>query len=107
MPHYKSPGPDGFPAEFYQKNWDVIGKDVTKATLEFLNNGHILKEINNTFITLIPKIKSHSTIGDYRPISLCNVIYKIASKVLVNGLKPHMNSLISRYQNGFLHGCGA
>ncbi|GAA0158520.1 hypothetical protein LIER_38667 [Lithospermum erythrorhizon] len=41
---------------------------------------------------------------DYRPISLCNVIYKIASKVLVNRLKPFMKSLVSPFQNGFVHG---
>ncbi|GAA0167000.1 hypothetical protein LIER_22029 [Lithospermum erythrorhizon] len=42
--------------------------------------------------------------ADYRPISLCNVIYKIASNVLVNRVKPFMNSLVSPSQNGFIHG---
>ncbi|GAA0138572.1 hypothetical protein LIER_00292 [Lithospermum erythrorhizon] len=92
---------------FIKKNWDIVGKDVTLETLEFLNGGHILKEINNTFITMIPKVDSPSSIGDYRPISLCNVIYKIASKVLVNRLKPDMNTLVSPFQNGFVHGRGA
>ncbi|GAA0161751.1 hypothetical protein LIER_17995 [Lithospermum erythrorhizon] len=84
MSHYKSPGLDGFPAEFYQNNWDTVGNDVINATLEFLNNGFILKEINNTFITLIPKIDIPNSIGDYRSISLCNIVYKIAYKVLIN-----------------------
>ncbi|GAA0158915.1 hypothetical protein LIER_38751 [Lithospermum erythrorhizon] len=104
MPHYKSLRPDGFLAEFYQKNWDIIGEDVTRATLEFLNSGHILKEINNSFITLIPKVDNPTSMTDYRLISLYNVIYKISSKVLVNRLNPHMNSLISPFQNGFVHG---
>ncbi|GAA0150512.1 hypothetical protein LIER_09439 [Lithospermum erythrorhizon] len=107
MSHYKSPGPDGFPAEFYQNNWDSIRKDVTLATLDFLNGGYILKGIDNTFITLIPKVDSPSSIGDDKPTSLFNVIYIIASKVSVNRLKPHMNTLVSPFQNGFVHGRGA
>ncbi|GAA0171721.1 hypothetical protein LIER_41207 [Lithospermum erythrorhizon] len=106
MPDYKSPRPDGFPAEFYKKNWDIVGKDVTLATLEFLNRSNLLKEINNTLIILIPKVDNPFNMADYRPISLCNAIYKIASKVLVNRLKPFMTSLVSPFQNGFVHGRG-
>ncbi|GAA0146089.1 hypothetical protein LIER_36255 [Lithospermum erythrorhizon] len=86
---------------------DIIGDTLSSIILDFLNNGHILKETNNTFIFLIPKIPHPNSIKDFRPISLCNVIYKIASKVLVNRLKPHLNSLLSPYQNGFIHGIGA
>ncbi|GAA0145805.1 hypothetical protein LIER_36198 [Lithospermum erythrorhizon] len=45
MPHFKSPGPDGFPAEFFQKHWNNVGESLSNETLSFLNNGHILKEI--------------------------------------------------------------
>ncbi|GAA0185150.1 hypothetical protein LIER_32438 [Lithospermum erythrorhizon] len=107
MPHNKSPEPNGFPAKFYQTNWDIVGDTLIKSTLNFLNNGHILKKINNTFITLIPKIPRPNLIKEFRPISLCNVAYKIAFKVLVNRRKPHLNSLLSPFQNGFIQGRGA
>ncbi|GAA0149968.1 hypothetical protein LIER_37035 [Lithospermum erythrorhizon] len=104
MSDYKSPGLDGFPAEFYKKKLGYCQEGC--YSLKFLNSGHLLKEINNTFITLIPKFDNPSNMVDYRPISLCNAIYKIASKVLVNRLKPFMNSLVSPFQNGFVHGRG-
>ena len=82
----KAPGPDGMNALFYQKIWYIVGNDVIAAFLDFLNLGNMVPEINYTHIVLIPKVKSPEKISYYRPISLCNVIYKIISKVLVNRL---------------------
>ena len=64
----------------------------------------MLKSLNHTFITLIPKIPTPEKVSQFRPIALCNVTYKIISKILVNGLKPFMDSLITPYQNAFLQG---
>ncbi|KAL5580322.1 hypothetical protein UlMin_012764 [Ulmus minor] len=63
-----------------------------------------LASTNETFITLIPKVKSPNRITDYRPISLCNVIYKIISKMLTNKLRLVMNSIISEEQSAFIPG---
>ena len=63
------------------------------AILEFLNTGYMPPALNHTFIVLIPKIKNPVKVSDFRPISLCNVIYKIIAKVLANRLKqilPHI-----------------
>ena len=84
---WKAPGPDGIPAMLFQKCWDTMGQTVIQATLSFLRTGYILKELNNTFITLVPKSLNPEKISEYRPISLCNVAYKIAAKVLANRLK--------------------
>ena len=83
----KAPGLDGMNALFYQKFWHIVGNDVVAVVLDFLNSSIMPPEINYTHIILIPKIKSPERITDYRPISLCNVIYKIISKVLANRLK--------------------
>ena len=72
---------------FYQKFWHVVGDTVVLAVWDFLNNGNMLPEINHTNIVLIPKIRNPVKMSDFRPISLCNVIYKVISKVLANKLK--------------------
>ena len=83
----KALGPDNMNALFYQKYWHVVGDDMIAAVLDFLNSGNMIPEINYTHIVLIPKVKFLEKNSDFRPISLCNVIYKIISKVLANKLK--------------------
>ena len=76
--------------------------DVTQAILSSLNSGSILKSINHTFITLILKVHNPKRVFDFRPISICNMIYKIISKVIANCLKPLLNSIISKSQSAFI-----
>ena len=98
----KAPGPDGMPPLFYHIYWSDIGMDITQAILSCLNSSSLLKSINHTFITLIPKVKNSENVSEFRPISLCNVIYKIISKVLANRLKPILNDIISESQSAFI-----
>jgi hypothetical protein len=83
----KSPRPDGFLTCFYQRSWDTVKKEVCKSVLDFLHHDIFYPFINRTYIALVPKIKPPSSLIDYRPISLCNVLYKLCSKVLANRLK--------------------
>jgi len=104
MPPLKSPGPDGFSACFYQHNWGTVHSEVCAAILIFLNSGNMDARINYTHIALIPKVASPSSVTEFRPISLCNVIYKLLSKVLANRLKTVLPEVISCYQSAFLQG---
>ena len=94
-------GPNGMPPLFYQSLWSTMGKDVCSAVLDCLQNDKIPPIINHTHIALIPKVKSPKKISEYRPISLCSVIYKLVSKVLANRLKSILPSIISENQSAF------
>ena len=94
MEPLKASGPNGLPPLFYQKFWPSIGEDVSSAFLSCLNLGSIPPSINRTYITLIPKVKSPNVVSDFHPIALCNVIYKLASKVVANRLKKVLPNII-------------
>ena len=93
MAPLKAPGSDGMPPLFYHTYWSDIGMHISQAVLSCLNSGFLLKSINRTFITIIPKVKNLEGVTKFSPISLCNVIYKTISKVNANRLKPILNKL--------------
>lgn len=80
----KSPGPDGMSLGFYHKYWQMVGGDVIQMVKHFFVTGRFEEQYTDTNIVLIPKKKNPQLMTDLRPISLCNVRYKIASKVLEN-----------------------
>lgn len=100
----KSPGPDGMPALFFQKCWDFIKHDISSIILNILNHGDSPSALNSTHICLIPKKKNPITPTDFRPISLCNVSYKIISKVITNRLKKILPDIVHINQSAFVPG---
>jgi hypothetical protein len=95
----KAPGPDGMPSIFYKKHWEIVGPQVVKEVLAVLNGGPIPEDWNDTWVALIPKVKNPEAMKDLRPISLCNVVYKLISKVLANHLKEILDDLIAPNQS--------
>ena len=73
----KAPGLDGYTTFFFQQMWHIVGPDITFAVQSFFADGKLLKEINTTSLTLVPKIPNPSKLSEYRPISCCNLIYQI------------------------------
>ena len=95
----KAPGPDGMSALFYQLYYYIVGNDVTNIVLNILNNGACPKKLNKTFIALIPKVRSPRSTMGCRPISLCNVTYKMVSKVITNRLKEILHAIVHECQS--------
>jgi hypothetical protein len=100
----KASGPDGFTTLFYVKYWDCIKTTVLLAIGNFFDSNTLLREQNHTFIALIPKRLGASAVHHFRPSSLCNIIYKIISKLLANRLKPLLSKIISPFQTAFVPG---
>ncbi|KAL0313711.1 UNVERIFIED_CONTAM: hypothetical protein Scaly_2908000 [Sesamum calycinum] len=100
----KAPGPDGYSFGFYKAAWPVIGEEVVKAILEFFTTGRLLKQVNTTILALIPKVRVPSLVSDFRPISCCNVLYKVITKIIVQRLRSVLDKMISPSQNAFVPG---
>lgn len=99
----KSPGPDGWTIEFYISFFDILGHDLLRLVEDSRRRGRISSAIKSTFIALIPKTDNPLSYDEFRPISLCNCLYKIIAKILANRLKPILSQHISSEQFAFLH----
>lgn len=102
MARNQSPGPDGYTCEFYKAAWPIVGTEVVIAVTSFFEFGFLPKGVNSTILALIPKKDEAIRFKDYRPISCCNVLYKIISKLLANRLKRVLPKFISPSQSAFV-----
>ncbi|XP_026399652.1 uncharacterized protein LOC113295538 [Papaver somniferum] len=102
MEPWKSPGPDGFSARFFRDNWNIVSDQVVEHVQNFFKTEFLLKNLNYSFIALIPNVQNPSSPNDFRPISLANTVYKIISKILTNRLKPLLDTIISPFQSAFV-----
>ncbi|XP_060212076.1 uncharacterized protein LOC132639653 [Lycium barbarum] len=104
MPPAKSLDIDGYPIEFFTRNWEVVKVDVLSAVKEFFKTGKLLKAFSGTSVTLIPKIPNPSLVKDYRPIDCCTTFYKMITKVLTNRIKTVIVTIIGPSQSAFMEG---
>jgi hypothetical protein len=102
MPLDMSPGPDGFNGLFLKKCWHIIKEDIYKVCFDFFNGAVDLQAINSSFITLIPKVNSPTTINDFRPISLLNCVVKVITKLLGDRLQSVIIPPVHKNQYGFI-----
>lgn len=98
----KSSGHDGLNPVFFQAYWQIVGRDVTSFCQIFFDTDELPAGINRTLVCLIPKVYQPQSMSDLRPISLCNVLFCIVSKVMANRLKEYLPNLISDKQSAFV-----
>ncbi|KAA3466682.1 reverse transcriptase [Gossypium australe] len=100
----KAPGADGFPALFFQRYWHIVGKEVTDSCLGVLNDKRPVEDFNKTDVVLIPKILRPTKMINFRPISLCTVVYKVIAKAIVHRLQTVIDKCIDKVQSAFIRG---
>jgi len=101
---FKSPGPDGISFGFLKKFWPELKDDFMRFVLEFHRNGRLIKGVNATFISLIPKVDSPQRVNDFTPLSLLGCMYKVLAKILANRLQVVIGSVVSDSQSAFVMG---
>ncbi|WZZ51431.1 hypothetical protein YC2023_051538 [Brassica napus] len=101
---HQAPGLDGFTAVFYHNYWEDVKDDIMTEVCAFFETGQLDQQLCHNNICLIPKVYPPNGMKEFRPIAVCNVSYKIITKVLVNRLKKHLGNIFSKNQNAFIPG---
>lgn len=102
MAKNKSPEPDGWHMEFFLHFFELMGLELVMMVEVLRCSGHISGAINSTLLILISKKSNSISLLHYRPLSLCNAIYKMIFKIIANRVKNIISPHISLEQFGFL-----
>ena len=89
---------------FYKIFWPLLGDDLTEEVLQVVNTFTVADGWNDTTIVMITKINSPENLTQFRPISLCNVVYKVISKMIAACLKIILSDIISNTPSVFVLG---
>ena len=99
-----APGPDGYSGKFFSFAWEIIAQDVYNAVASFFCGAELPRRVTATLIVLIPKVQNPNSFAQFRPISLCNFLNKVISRILAERLAPLLPRLVSPNQSGFVRG---
>ena len=92
---FKALGVDGLHAGFFQYFWEDVKHSVCNEVISIFDTRRVPEYLNETLITLIPKCLNPESFSNYRPISLCNTIYKVVTKIIVGHIRPFLDKLVS------------
>lgn len=104
LPRNKAPGPDGFTKEFFTSTWSLVGPGFVAAVSEFFTSSQLLRQVNTTAIALIPKQIGAERLSDFRPVSCCNALYKVISRIIASRLIWFLDDAVQSNQVGFVSG---
>jgi hypothetical protein len=90
--------------EFFIHFFDLVSKDLMEFVEESCIKGEVIKSVNSTFIALILKVNGPTNFGDFCPIALWNLFYKVISKIIAQRLRPILYRQLSEEQFGFFKG---
>ncbi|XP_015959674.1 uncharacterized protein LOC107483570 [Arachis duranensis] len=100
----KAPGPDGLNGLFFQQHWEILSKEVCDVVKQIFREGSLPEDLGETTIVLIPKTNQPESLNQLRPISCCNFMYKIVTRILVGRLRRVLDAIISPVQCAFVKG---
>lgn len=106
MHSYKAPRPDGFQPVFFKAYWNIIEDDVYDLVSKTFVSGSIDPHLAETLIVPIPKVDDPTSLKDFRPVSLCNMMLKLISKILVKRIRPYLDEFIRPLQSSFIPNSG-
>lgn len=100
----KAPGPDGFNARLIQANWELFGPSIVNQVTQFFAENIMPRQVARSNLVLVPKCDNAAKLTDFRPISVCNVVYKLISKILAMRVRPYIAGCVSQDQCAFVPG---
>ncbi|XP_022752295.1 uncharacterized protein LOC111301045 [Durio zibethinus] len=101
---FKASGPNGLHPFFYHRCWNIVKDKICATVKHIFEVASMLEELNETLIFLVPKCINPTQIDQFRLISLCNIPYKIISKIMVQRLRLFLDKMISPFQASFVPG---
>lgn len=104
MQNLKAPGPDGYHPLFFKSRWNTVGHSLHNFVLDCFSQPSKILDVNQTLLTLIPKCDDPSKVSQFRPVALCNFVYKVITKIIAQRLRLILPYVVSENQSSFTPG---